>query len=152
MKLHPLIGFGILNKSQRPIFKAAAIIAHEHHERWDGNGYPQGKSGENIHIFGRIVGLVDVFDALFSNRVYRKAMSLEKALSIIKEGRGSHFEPRLVDLFLDNLPRFLAIAERYFDDKERDRISDLVKSPDILAEARSVAVSRTRQTGATGTR
>ncbi len=117
MKLHPQIGYSILNKSERPILKAAAIIAHEHHERWDGKGYPQGKSGENIHIYGRIVGLVDVFDALFSNRVYRKAMPLDRVLAIIEEGRGTHFEARLVDLFLGKLPRFLAIAEQFFDEE-----------------------------------
>ncbi len=69
--------------------------------------------GEDIHIYGRLVGLVDVFDAIFSNRVYRKAMPLEKALNIMREEAGKHFDPRLAGLFLDNLPKFLAIAERY---------------------------------------
>jgi response regulator RpfG family c-di-GMP phosphodiesterase len=115
MQDHPVIGFNILNKSTRPVFKAAAIIAHEHHERWDGNGYPRGMIGEETHIYGRIVGLVDVFDAIFSNRVYRRAMPLEQALGIIRDEAGHHFEPRLAELFLDNLPKFLAIAEQYED-------------------------------------
>ncbi len=115
MKDHAEIGFSILNKSHRSVFKASAIIAHEHHERWDGKGYPRGLKGEEIHIYGRIVGLVDVFDAIFSNRIYRPAMPLEKALGIIREESGHHFDPRLAGLFLENLPRFLAITERYED-------------------------------------
>ena len=120
MQAHPEIGFRILDKSERPLIKAAAIIAHQHHERWDGKGYPRGIAGEDIHIFGRIVALVDVFDALFSNRVYRRAMPLEKVLGIIKEGRGTHFQAELVDTFLANLKVFLSIAER-FEDAPMDR-------------------------------
>ena len=115
MKTHAEIGHSILAGSERPIFKAAAIIAHEHHERWDGRGYPRGLRAEEIHAFGRIVSLVDVFDALHSDRVYRKAMPLDKVLTIIREGRGTQFDPRLVDLFLGNLKRFLAIGEQYAD-------------------------------------
>lgn len=120
MQDHPTIGFTILDKSDRPLMKAAAIIALEHHERWDGQGYPRQIKGEDIHIYGRIVALADVFDALFSNRVYRQAMPLEKALGIISEGRGTHFDPRLVDLFKANLNRFLAISEKYADDVKVD--------------------------------
>lgn len=115
MQNHPDIGYNILKKSEREVLKAAAIIAHEHHERWDGNGYPQKIHGKEIHIYGRIVGIVDVFDALFSNRVYRNALPLEKVLEIIKEGRGTHFDPKLCTLFLNNIPKFLAVAEQYFD-------------------------------------
>lgn len=116
MQNHPDIGYRILNKSERVVFKAAAVIAYQHHERWDGGGYPRKLKGEDIHIYGRIVGLVDVFDAIFSNRVYRKAMPLEKALGIMREEAGKHFDPCLSELFLGNLPRFLAIAERYEDE------------------------------------
>ncbi len=115
MQRHPEIGYGILNKSERETFKAAAIIAHQHHERWDGKGYPRKIKGEEIHIYGRIVGLVDVFDAISSNRVYRKAMPLEKVLNIMQAEVGNHFDPRLSDLFLSNLPKFLSITERYED-------------------------------------
>ncbi|MCP4293534.1 MAG: HD domain-containing protein [bacterium] len=115
MQNHAEIGYTILNNSDSNVLKAAATIAHEHHERWDGKGYPRKIKGENIHIYGRIVGLADVFDAIFSNRVYRKTMPLEQALDIIKEERGRHFDPQLVDLFLGNLPKFLAISERYQD-------------------------------------
>jgi response regulator RpfG family c-di-GMP phosphodiesterase len=115
MQDHPDIGFNILNKSERTVFKAAAIIAHQHHEKWNGTGYPRKIKGEEIHIYGRIVGLVDVFDAIFSDRVYRKAMPLEKVLNIMREDTGHHFDPHLGKLFLDNLPKFLAITERYQD-------------------------------------
>ena len=115
MQDHPDIGFNILNKSERTVFKAAAIIAHQHHEKWNGTGYPQKIKGEEIHIYGRIVGLVDVFDAIFSDRVYRKAMPLDKVLNIMREDTGHHFDPHLGKLFLDNLPKFLAITERYQD-------------------------------------
>lgn len=118
MQAHPDIGFKILNNSERTIIKAAAIIAHQHHERWDGQGYPNNLKGEDIHIYGRIVALADVFDALFNDRVYRKAMPLEKVLKIITEGRGTQFDPTLVDHFLNNLKRFLAISERFADDPE----------------------------------
>ena len=94
---------------------AAAVIARDHHEHWNGKGYPHGTAGEDIHIYGRITALVDVFDALASDRCYRKAMPLEKVLSIITEGYGTQFEPRLVDIFMANLKRFLAISERYAD-------------------------------------
>ena len=113
IKTHSEIGYRILAKSERVILKAAAIIAHEHHERWDGSGYPRGLAGEDIHVFGRIVSLVDVFDAVFSDRVYRKAMELDKVLEIIREGRGAHFQPELVDLFMGNLDTFLAIHGQF---------------------------------------
>jgi HD-GYP domain-containing protein (c-di-GMP phosphodiesterase class II) len=118
MQTHAIIGYNILKGSKRAILKAAAVIARDHHEYWDGNGYPFGKSGEDIHLFGRITALVDVFDALAHDRIYRKAMPQEKYLQIIREGRGTHFDPRLVDLFMANLDRFLAIGERHADAPE----------------------------------
>jgi putative nucleotidyltransferase with HDIG domain len=115
MQKHAALGHRILARSERPELQAAAIIALQHHERWDGMGYPNRLQGEEIHIYGRIVGLVDVFDAMFSERVYRKALTKEKALGIIKTQRGHHFDPHLLDLFLANLPRFLSIIEQYKD-------------------------------------
>ena len=138
MQAHPEIGYRILNKSERPLIKAAAIIAHQHHERWDGKGYPRGIAGVDIHPFGRIVALADVFDALFSDRVYRKAMPLEKVLGIIQEGRGSHFEARLVDLFMENLKIFLGIIERYQDAPMDDSPPDLM---DLTQEVQSTRVN-----------
>jgi len=124
IQTHAEIGHRILNKSDRTILKAAAIIAYEHHEKWDGSGYPRGTKGEEIHIYGRIVSLVDVFDAISCDRVYRRAMPLDKVLTIIKSERGKHFDPALVDIFLANLNRFLAIRDQYQDD-----MADIVKSP-----------------------
>ena len=113
MKTHTTIGYNILKKSQRPILKAAAVIALEHHEKWDGSGYPRELQGEQIHIYGRIVGLVDVFDALSCDRVYRRAVSQEEVLNFIKKGSGTHFEPRLVELLLTHLDDFRAIQKKY---------------------------------------
>jgi len=114
MKSHSHLGYQILSQSNRPILKAAAIVAHEHHERWDGKGYPRGLAGEDIHIYGRIVAIVDVFDALTSDRCYRAAMPLEKALAIMAEGRGTQFDPTLLDLFMDNLDCFQEFMESQY--------------------------------------
>ena len=108
MKTHTKIGYEMLKHSKRPILKTAAIVAHEHHERWDGKGYPRGLRGEEIHIYGRITAVADVFDALGSDRVYKKAWPVEKIINLFKEERGRQFDPVLVDLFLDNLEHFLA--------------------------------------------
>jgi response regulator RpfG family c-di-GMP phosphodiesterase len=115
MKNHATIGYEILKSSKRPMLRAAAIVAHEHHEKYDGTGYPKGKSGEEIHIFGRILAITDVFDALGSDRCYKKAWSIEKIVDLFKEERGRHFDPTLVDHFLNNLDEFLEIRDRYSD-------------------------------------
>lgn len=115
MKKHTLIGHELLNTSDREILKASAIIAHQHHEKWDGSGYPQGLNGEEIHIFGRITAIADVFDALGSDRIYKKAWSLDKIFNLFREEKGKHFDPRLIDLFFDNLNDFLEIREKFKD-------------------------------------
>jgi response regulator RpfG family c-di-GMP phosphodiesterase len=98
-----------------PVLKAAMIIAAQHHERWDGMGYPHRLKGEDIHLYGRIGGLADVFDALGSHRCYKKAWPLEDVLQTLRDERGRHFEPVLVDLFLDNLDQFIVIRDRFED-------------------------------------
>lgn len=115
MKTHAEIGFEILKKSERILLKSAAIIALEHHEHWDGRGYPQGLKGEEIHIFGRIVGLTDVFDALGNERVYKRAWPLERIIVYIREQRGKQFDPMLVDIFLENLDEILKIRQAFPD-------------------------------------
>ncbi len=115
MKTHSALGYEMLKHSKRPILKAAAIVANEHHEKYDGSGYPNGTSGEDIHIYGRITAIADVFDALGSNRCYKKAWELERILELFKEQRAKHFDPKLVDLFLDNLDKFLEIRDNYVD-------------------------------------
>ena len=106
MKTHAEIGYRLLCRSNRELFRAASVVAHQHHERWDGSGYPRGLSGEDIHIYGRIVGLVDVVDALVSERVYKDAYSLDECLAIVRDGRGKDFDPKLVDIFLENIEMF----------------------------------------------
>jgi HD-GYP domain-containing protein (c-di-GMP phosphodiesterase class II) len=85
------------------------VIAFTHHERYDGSGYPRGLAGEEIPLEGRIAAVADVFDALLGNRSYRPAMSVDDAVEVIKEGRGSHFDPRIVDVLLENLEDALRI-------------------------------------------
>ena len=116
MKTHASLGYDMLKSSSKPILKAAAIVANEHHEKWDGSGYPNATAGENIHIYGRITAIADVFDALGSERVYKKAWKLEKILALFKEEQGKHFDPTLVTLFLDNLDTFLAIRDTFKDE------------------------------------
>ena len=115
IKAHGTVGFEILRSSNRKIMQAAALIAHEHHERFDGSGYPQGLVGEDIHIYGRVTAIADVFDALGSERVYKKAWNLPDILEYFKGGRGHHFDPHLVDLFFENLSEFIAIRDAFMD-------------------------------------
>ncbi len=100
MKTHSEIGYNILKGSKREVLKAAAIISYEHHEKWDGSGYPRGLKADNIHIFGRITAVADVFDALGSHRYYKEAWEDEKIFAFLKEQKGKHFEPKLIDIFL----------------------------------------------------
>jgi len=113
IKTHSMIGFDMLKHSNRPILKAAAIIALEHHERYDGTGYPNKKQADDIHIYGRITAIADVFDALGTNRVYKKAWELDAILELVAFESGKHFDPTLARLFLDNLDEFLIIKENY---------------------------------------
>lgn len=102
MKNHTIIGYKILSSVNNPLFKMAANIALNHHENWDGSGYPNGLKGEEIPLEARIVSIVDVYDALSSDRVYRKAWSKEKVLDFIKKNKGIKFDPKIVQVFFDN--------------------------------------------------
>ncbi|MFC1602847.1 HD-GYP domain-containing protein, partial [Pseudomonadota bacterium] len=113
MKNHCSIGYRMLSHSKRDVLQAAAIIAYQHHEKWDGTGYPQGLSGDEIHVFGRIVTLVDVFDALATERVYKKEWVLSEILAYIEEERGKQFDPKLIDILIENIDEFLEIKMRY---------------------------------------
>ncbi|MBY0541373.1 MAG: HD domain-containing protein [Campylobacterales bacterium] len=115
MNTHAALGYEMLKHSNRPLLKTAAIVANEHHEKWDGSGYPKGLSGENIHIYGRITALADVFDALGSDRVYKQAWNDEKIFNLFKEERAKHFDPKLVDIFFEHLDEFLKIRETFKD-------------------------------------
>jgi response regulator RpfG family c-di-GMP phosphodiesterase len=118
MKTHAELGHEMLKGSQQQLLKTAAIISMEHHEKWDGSGYPKGLKGEEIHLYGRITAIADVFDALGHDRVYKKAWPLEKILDLFKEGRGKHFDPTLIDIFMNNLNDFLAIKESFDGNNE----------------------------------
>lgn len=115
MKQHAEIGFQLLQGSSSQTLQAGAAIARGHHEKWDGSGYPAGLQGEDIPIFSRIVAVADVFDALTSERPYKKAWSLEDAVDYVKAGSGNHFDPKVVAAFLDCWEDVLAIRAKYQD-------------------------------------
>lgn len=118
MKEHTLIGANILKGSKIKYLKAAEKIALYHHERWDGSGYPEGLKGEKIPLFARITAIADVFDALTTDRPYRKALSVEEAFTIIEEGKGKHFDPELVNIFFKIKEEILTIRELFKDEEE----------------------------------
>ncbi len=113
MNTHAELGYNMIKHSNRPLLKAASIVAYEHHEKWDGTGYPQGTSGEDIHIFGRITAIADVFDALGSDRVYKKAWDDEKILKLFKEEKAKQFDPKLIDVFFENLDEIFEIRDTF---------------------------------------
>ena len=115
MKAHSEIGHEMLKHSRRSIFEVASIVAYEHHEKYDGTGYPQGLKAQEIDINGRITAIADVFDALGSDRIYKKAWQDEKIFALLKEQKGKHFDPTLIDIFFDNLDEFLKIRDTYVD-------------------------------------
>jgi response regulator RpfG family c-di-GMP phosphodiesterase len=113
IKNHPMIGYDLFKSSKRELLHTCAIVALQHHERWDGNGYPNGLKGEDIHLFGRIVALVDVFDALTHNRIYKEAWSIEDAKQYIVDEKGKYFDPMLVEAFISSLPRLVQVMEAF---------------------------------------
>lgn len=115
IKSHATIGYSILKKSKRPILQAAAIVAHEHHEKYDGTGYPRGLKEREIHIYGRIVAIADVFDALSHRRCYKEAWTLEDAVQYMNDHKGRHFDPKLIDLFFSDLDYIKGVIRDYSD-------------------------------------
>ena len=115
MRKHTVIGYNILKNSKREILKAAAIVAMTHHEKWDGSGYPRNLKGEDIHIYGRITAIADVFDALGSDRCYKKAWEDEAIFKLLEDEKGKHFDPKLIDLFFENIEQFKEIRNKYKD-------------------------------------
>jgi putative two-component system response regulator len=110
MRAHTVLGANMLAGSESPVFWMAQDIAMYHHERWDGTGYPSGLAGEDIPEAARIVAIVDVYDALTHDRVYRKELAEEAVHQMMREGRGTHFDPRLFDIFMSLLPEMHAIS------------------------------------------
>ncbi len=115
MQTHAQLGHDMLKSSQKRILKAPAIIARDHHEKWDGTGYPAAKSAEKIHLFGRIAAIADVYDALGNERCYKQAWPKEDVIAHITSERGKHFEPQLVDILISNVVDIEAICAAYQD-------------------------------------
>ena len=117
MKKHAQIGYEMLKDSNKPLVQASAIIAHQHQEKYDGTGYPRQLKGEEIHIYGRITAVADVFDALGSERVYKKAWKDKDIFTFFKNQSGKHFDPVLIDIFFNNLDKFLKVRDTFKDVK-----------------------------------
>lgn len=118
MKQHTSIGHHILAPMQRKLLRMADIIALQHHERYDGTGYPEGLKGEEIHLFARITAVCDVFDALANKRVYKPAWDRERICEEFRAQRGRQFDPMLVDVFLQNIDAFYEILHEYPDEED----------------------------------
>jgi putative two-component system response regulator len=121
MESHTLIGGRILADSPSELMQQGQVVALSHHERWDGTGYPRRLRGEQIPLAGRICAVVDVFDAMTTTRPYRPAFSPDVALETMRRGRGAHFDPMLLDLFMDRLEEVLAVRERLVEEAAAER-------------------------------
>jgi len=117
MKTHPTIGYQILSGQQSELLRLAASIAYTHHEKFNGEGYPRGLKGEDIPLEGRIVAIVDVFDALTSVRPYKQAWPIQKAFEFIRTQSGQHFDPQLVDIFLSHEQDVINIHDDWMDEE-----------------------------------
>lgn len=115
MKYHASMGKELLDRSNREILRAAAIVAGEHHEKWDGSGYPNQLVGEEIHIYGRIVAVADVFDALGSRRSYKEPWLVEDILALLERDKGTHFDPAIVDWVINNTDKMAEVTALYPD-------------------------------------
>ncbi len=120
IKGHSVIGHLILGESKSEILNLGALIALTHHEKFNGTGYPAGLKGHDIPLVGRIAAICDVFDALTFERVYKSALPVDIALDILKEERGEHFDPELLDVFLSNIDEIVAIKEKFADTSDED--------------------------------
>jgi len=134
MDTHAELGYSMIKNSTRPLLKAASIVAYEHHERWNGKGYPRGIKGKDIHIYGRITAVADVFDALGSDRVYKKAWDDERIFKLFREEKGEHFDPKLIDIFFNKLDEILAIREKFQDkyQEENNKVEIDTRSIKVL--------------------
>lgn len=126
MKQHAVIGYEVLNTSSSPLLKVAAEIARSHHEKFDGSGYPRALKGNDIPLFGRIVAVADVFDALTSERPYKKAWTMEQASQMLRDGAGKHFDPACVEAFFIDWHKVIEIKNHFVDEEIelRDRTMD----------------------------
>jgi len=115
MNAHAKMGYDMFINLSGAIYQAAARVSHEHHEKFDGSGYPRGLKGEDIHIYGRITAVADVFDALGSDRIYKKAWEDEKIFSLFEGEKGKHFDPKLIELFFEHIDEFKKVRDTFKD-------------------------------------
>ena len=142
---HPGLGHAMLSGSGVELLETAAEIALTHHERYDGAGYPRGLAGEEIPMAGRVAAVADAFDALTTDRVYRSAGSVEQAVETLRAERGRHFDPRVVDAFVDRLDEAVAIRERFAPaPDERAAVAPEDKQITLQAAAATLAISPSR--------
>ncbi len=113
IRQHPQLGYEMLKHSSHALLQTIATISHEHHEHWDGQGYPQGLKAEEIHIYARIVAIADVFDALISKRTYKNAWPIEDVITYFTNEKGRHFDPRLVDIFITIIDDIMKLKAKY---------------------------------------
>ncbi len=129
MKMHTVLGLDTIESAEKTLgtnsfLRFSKRIIYTHHEKWDGSGYPQGLKGEDIPVSGRLMAVADVYDALISKRVYKPPFTHGKAVEIIEQGKGTHFDPDLVDVFIDVNDEFRKIAIEFTDYKEeRDSLA-----------------------------
>ncbi len=115
MEAHTTLGYEMLKHSDRELLKAAALVAVQHHEKWDGTGYPKGLKGEEIHIFGRLIAIADVFDALICKRVYKDPWPIDKIIGMFTEESGKEFDPKVVETFLQVKDKMVDVSVRLDD-------------------------------------
>ena len=146
MKTHTTLGYNALVHAEKALgfnvdfLSFAKVIALSHQEKWDGSGYPQGLAGDAIPIAARLMAVADVYDALISRRVYKQGMSHEKAVLIMREGHGTHFDPDMLDAFIAIQEEFRSIALRFVDsdadmDKKKDYLAQAGAAPAVTAKA-----------------
>ena len=139
MQTHAQLGAKLLAGSQSPVLRMAHEIALGHHERWDGSGYPSGLKGTEIPEAARIVAIVDVYDALTHDRVYRPALPEQEVLTILRAGRGTHFDPELLDVFMSLLPEMRVIAETVTDAEEENEVVQFSATESVPAHMAAVS-------------
>ena len=129
VQTHSAIGYRTLQGKQNKsnLIDIASIIAHEHHEKWDGTGYPCGKSGESIHLYARIVAIADVFDALLSKRPYKDPWSTRKVLKLFQDESGKHFDPELANLFIEHFEEFVHLHSYIEENSKADDFTTTVQ-------------------------
>lgn len=129
IKKHAILGAKMLKHSQLPLFKAATIVCEQHHEKWDGSGYPKGLKGRNIHVYGRIVAIADVYDALSFKRSYKDSWSQTEVLKFMKDMSAKHFDPALIDIFFKHIDEFLSIYNTSMEQVSQEKESSKGMTP-----------------------